>query len=102
MIGFPSIKSFKLMEAEIELNRNLETVEQEPNDVAARNRLTAPVAWLSKQRNLTPQTRVALSKAQFALGQDKEAATNLRSALRENPNLRVNPNLRARADRVPP
>ena len=102
MIGFPSIKSFKVMGAEVELNRSLAAVEKNPSDAAARNKLAAQVDQLSKQPNLTPETRVALSKAQFILGQDKEAAINLRSALKEKPNLPVDPKLRAAATRVPP
>jgi hypothetical protein len=95
MIGFPSIKSFKVMGAEFELNRSLAAVEKDPTDVAARNKLATQVAQLSKQTNLTAETRVTLAKAQFVLGQDKEAATNLRSALKEKPNLPVDPKLRA-------
>jgi hypothetical protein len=77
-------------------------VEKNPNDAAARNKLATQVAQLSKQPNLAPETRLALSKAQFVLGQDKEAATNLRSALKEKPNLPMDPKLRAAAARVPP
>ena len=102
MIGFPSIKSLKLLGAEVELNRSLAALEKNPNDAAARNELASQVAQLSKRPNLTPETRVALSKAQFVLGQHKEAATNLRSALKEKPNLLVDPKLRAAAARVPP
>jgi hypothetical protein len=102
MIGFPSIKSFKVMGAEVELNRSLAAVEKNPNDMVARDKLATQVAQLSKQPKLTPETRLALAKAQFVLGQHKEAATNVQSALKEKPNLSVDPKLRAAAARVPP
>jgi len=102
MIGFPSIKSFKVMGADVELNRTLEAVEKNPNDAAAKNKLATQVAQLSKQPNLTPETRLALAKAQFVLGQDKEAATTLRCARKEKPTFPWIPKSQAEAARVPP
>jgi hypothetical protein len=102
MTAFPSIKSFKVMGAEVELNRSLVAVENNPNNVAARNRLATQVAKLSKQPNLTPETRLALSKTQVTFGQHKEVATNLQPALKEKPKLQVDPQLRAEAGGVPP
>src|SRR4029453_14659004 len=37
MIGFPSITHFKILGAEVELNRSLAAVEENPNDSAARD-----------------------------------------------------------------
>jgi len=95
MIGFPSITHFKILGAEVELNRSLAAVEKNPNDPAATARLASAVAQVSQQPALTPQSRVTLAKAQLVLGQRDEAAANLQSALKIKPNLKVDPNLRA-------
>ena len=39
MIGFPSIKSFKVMGAEVELNQSLAALENNPNDPSAKARV---------------------------------------------------------------
>lgn len=101
MIGFPSIKTFKVPGAEVDLKDSLAVVEKNPNDAAARDKLTAQAAQLSKQPNLTPETRVTLSKAQLVLGQRAQAAATLQSALREKPNLKVDPKLRAMMEATP-
>ena len=101
MIGFPSIKTFKVPGAEVDLKDSLAAVEKNPNDVAARDKLAAQAAQLSKQPNLTPEARVTLSKAQLALGQRSEAAANLQTALKEKPNLKVDPKLRAMVEASP-
>jgi hypothetical protein len=94
MIGFPSITHFKILGAEVDLNRSLAAVEKNPNDPAARDRLASAVAKVSQQPALTPQSRVTLAKAQLVLGRRDEAAANLQSALKAKPNLKVDANLR--------
>jgi len=101
MIGFPSIKTFKVPGAEVDLKDTLAVVEKNPNDAAARAKLETQAAQLSKQSNLSPETRVTLSKAQLILGERNQAAANLKSALREKPNLYVDPKLRAMAEAPP-
>ena len=101
MIGFPSIKTFKVPGAEVDLKDTLAVVEKNPNDVVAKDKLAAQAAELSKQPNLTPETRVTLSKAQLVLGHPDQAAANLRSALTEKPNLKVDPKLRALTEATP-
>src|SRR6266567_3627455 len=68
MIGFPSIKSFKLPGGtEVDLARSLQAVEENPNDPAAKARLEAAVAKVNRQPNITPQTRATLANAQLVL-----------------------------------
>jgi hypothetical protein len=95
MIGFPSITHFKILGAEVELNRSLAAVEENPNDSAARDRLASAVAKVDQQSTLTPQSRATLAKAQWVLGRRDESAANLRSALKVQPKLKVDPSLRA-------
>jgi predicted negative regulator of RcsB-dependent stress response len=102
MIGFPSIQSFKVLGAEVELNRSLQAAEANPNDQAAKARLAAAVAQVSQQRNIAPQTRVTLAKAQLILGRPDEAAANVRSALKMRPGLNVDAKLKALVRPSPP
>jgi hypothetical protein len=95
MIGFPSITHFKLLGAEVELNRSLAAAEKNPNDPAATARLASAVSQVSQQPTLTPESRLTLAKAQLVLGRRDEAAANLQSALKVQPKLKVDPSLRA-------
>jgi cytochrome c-type biogenesis protein CcmH/NrfG len=95
MIGFPSIKSFKVPGGEVQLRESLAAVEANPNDPAAKARLEAAVAQVSRQPDMTPQTLATLAKAQLVLGRRDEATKNLKSALKMQPKLKMDPNLRA-------
>ena len=103
MIGFPSIKSFKLPGGtEVDLARSLQAVEENPNDPAAKARLAAAVAKVNRQPNITPQTRATLANAQLVLGQRDEATKNVKAALKAQPNLKIDPKLRALVKRPSP
>jgi len=118
MIGYPSIKSFKIPGAEVEMQDSINNYAAHPNDPGAinglsaaldetlppgqSNRLTAAirsslsstVAELNQRTNLTAESRMTLSKAQLALGQTNEAAATLHSVVRGQTNLVVDPRLR--------
>lgn len=64
--------------------------------------LTSAISELSKHSTLTPESKVTLSKAQLILGQQEEAAANLRSALKEKPKLAEDPKVRALMSATPP
>jgi hypothetical protein len=103
MIGFPSIKSFKLPGGtEVDLARSLQAVEENPNDPAAKAHLAAAVAKVNRQPNITPQTRATLANAQLVLGQRDEATKNVKAALKAQPNLKIDPKLRALVKRPSP
>jgi hypothetical protein len=102
MIGFPAIKSFKVPGAEVQLNRDIKAVEENPNDPAAKARLAATVARVSQQRNIAPKTHVTLAQAQLLLGRRDEAAANVQSALEAKPNLKIDPRLKALVRPNPP
>jgi hypothetical protein len=103
MIGFPSIKSFKLPGGtEVDLARSLQAVDKNPNDPAAKARLEAAVAKVNRQPNITPQTRATLANAQLVLGQRDEATKNVKAALKAQPNLKIDPKLRALVKRPSP
>ena len=93
MIGFPSIKSFKVPGGEVQLRESLAAVEANPNDPAAKARLEAAVAQVSRQPNMTPQTLATLAKAQLVLGRRDEATKTLKSALKEQPKLKMDRDL---------
>jgi hypothetical protein len=101
MIGFPAIQSFKVPGAEVQLNRAIKAVEENPNDPAAKARLAATEARVSQQANITPKTRATLAEAQLLLGRRDEAAMNIKSALEAKPNLNVDPRLRSLARPTP-
>lgn len=58
------------------------------------SKLTSAVSELNKQPDSSAESHVALSKAQLALGEKEEAATNLYKALKVKPNVAVDPKLR--------
>ena len=75
----------------------------DPNSVLPQeaSKLTSAVSELKKQPNLSAESHVALSKAQLAIGEKEEAATNLHKALKEKPNVAVDPRLRALVTATP-
>src|SRR6266404_2404014 len=99
MIGFPSVKSFKLMGAEIELNQSLAALENNPNDPSAKARLEQAVNTLEARvtpNNATPALAKQLARGNEVLGNTKQAlkwktAANEKSL--ESAKARVKPNL---------
>jgi tetratricopeptide (TPR) repeat protein len=89
MIGFPSIKSFKLMGAKVELNQSLAAVEKNPNDANATARVEH--ATLTLEALTTPNTATAGLAEQIARGNEVLGKTNqalkwATAALEKSPN----------------
>jgi hypothetical protein len=102
MIGFPAVQSFKGLGIEVQLNRAIKAVEDNPNDPAAKAQLAAAEAHASQQADITPETRVTLAKAQLLLGRHDEAAANVKSAVEAKPTLKIDPRMRALVRPSPP
>ena len=60
-----------------------------------REELGQLVAKVNRQPNITPQTRATLADAQLLLGRRDEATTNVKAALKAQPNLKLESHLRA-------
>jgi hypothetical protein len=124
MIGFPSIKSFKVPGFEADLKDSISGFRNNPEDPKARAKLdqalddtlTRPaksltpevrsnlvvtVNELNRRPNLSAQSRLTLSRAQLALGRTNEAAADFHHALRQNTNLVVDPRLRKMMNPIP-
>lgn len=125
MIGFPSIKSFKVAGAEVDIKDSINGYLAHPNDpnainglgetldkslspnaptrltAANRSNLSAAVAQLSRRTNLSAESRITLSKAQLVLGQTNVAAATLHSAIRVQTNLVADPKVRVLLKTLP-
>jgi len=98
MLAYPKIVSFTLPGGiEVKLAQAITAVENNPNDAAAKARLAATVAQASQDPNITPKTRLTLANAQLLLGQRDEATTNVKAALKAQPNLKLDSHLRTLA-----
>jgi hypothetical protein len=98
MLAYPKITSFKLPGGiEVQLAHEIAAVQQNPNDPTAKARLAATVAQANQDPNITPKTRLTLANAQLLLGRRDEATTNVKAALKAQPNLKLDSHLRTLA-----
>jgi hypothetical protein len=98
MLAYPKIVSFTLPGGiEVKLAQDITAVENNPNDAAAKARLAATVAQASQDPNIAPKTRLTLANAQLLLGRRDEATTNVKAALKAQPNLKLYSHLRTLA-----
>jgi predicted negative regulator of RcsB-dependent stress response len=96
MLAYPKITSFKLPGGiEVQLVHEIKAVQQNPNDPTAKARLAATLAQANQDPNITPETRLTLANAQLLLGRRDEATTNVKAALKAQPNLKLESHLRA-------
>ena len=87
MIGYPSIQSFKYKDGEIEVDKQTQQLLKDPTNRQVRQSLETEVSVLSKRPAQRAETAVTLAKAQFALGKQQEAESNLQKALQASPGL---------------
>lgn len=98
MIGYPSLQSIQISDGKVVLEKKTEAVLSNPTDTTARQELQQQVEKLRSRPFSDPATLTVLSKADFALGNDKEAKTNLEKALQKDPQLQAAKQLRIKID----
>jgi tetratricopeptide (TPR) repeat protein len=98
MIGYPSLQSIQISDNKVSLDKKADAVLSNPADLAARNELKQQVEKLGDRQFSDPATLTALSKAQFALGNDQVAKNNLEMALQKDPQLPAAKQLQMKID----
>jgi tetratricopeptide (TPR) repeat protein len=87
MIGYSSIQSVQIGEGTVTIATKTAELVKSPDDQQLRVSLQTDVAKLSSRPISNAQTAATLAEAQFALGNDTEAQTNLQKAIKANPKL---------------
>lgn len=87
MIGYSSIQTIQVGDGTVTIATKTAQLVQNPNDQNLRVSLQTDVAKLSARPIHDAQTTATLAEAQFALGNETEAQTNLQKALSANPKL---------------
>ena len=87
MIGYPSLQSFKYKDGEIDVEKKTQELLKDPTNKELRQSLETQVSNLSARPDASSESKVTLARAQFALGNQKEAESNLDKALATNPTL---------------
>lgn len=77
MIGWPSIARIQINEAGIALENTLRTYESDPQDPETRKALQAQVKELEDKRVKNPKTLINMAKANYMLGNDRDALQTL-------------------------
>lgn len=86
MIGYPSIKEIQFKDGLVTITKMTEEVQQNPTDANLRKKLQKQVEQISQRPVSTPESAVAVALAQFELGNEEAAKSNLQKALQANPN----------------
>lgn len=86
MIGYPSIKEIQFKDGVVTITKLTEQVEQTPADPTLRQKLQKQVEQTSQRPLSSPESAVAVANAQFELGNEEAAKSNLQKALQANPN----------------
>jgi hypothetical protein len=86
MIGFPSITSIQLKDGAIEIEKQTTALQGNPQNTQARATLQAQVAKIEARPFKDPAIMSTLARAQFALGDENKAESNLNTALAASPN----------------
>ena len=89
MIGFPGIKKFKFMNAQIDLRVTVTSLQVNPADADALAKLEELLAVLEQTDNLRPETWVDLAAAHIAQGDTAEAQEHVATAQEINPDVQM-------------
>jgi tetratricopeptide (TPR) repeat protein len=98
MIGFSTITTIKISEEGVEIDNQTSALLNNPNDEASRQALESNLSGLKGRKFSDPGTITKIARAEFALGQDKEAQQNVEKALRADPSLTTAQDLRTRME----
>jgi hypothetical protein len=87
MIGFPSIKSIQVKDGMVEIDKTTHDLQSKPQDQQTRAALQSQVLKIEARPFKDPTVLATLARAQFALGDENKAESNLNTALAAAPNL---------------
>jgi Flp pilus assembly protein TadD len=85
MIGWPAISQIKIEQGVVEIQKQTDAVQKNAHDAQARTALQAQLKDLEGRPFKDPSTLAAIGHAQFVLGNETAAQTNLHKALAANP-----------------
>jgi len=85
MIGFPSYSKIQISKDGVELDKDTDSLLQNPTDKTTRDNVSSEVARLSARRFADPAKLTQLAKAQIALGDNASADQNVQKALQVAP-----------------
>jgi tetratricopeptide (TPR) repeat protein len=85
MMGYAGIKSFQIQDGVIQVEKLTSQVAQDPTDPAKRQALQAQINQLGSRQFSGPASLTTLARAQYALGDEAAAATDLQAALKRDP-----------------
>lgn len=86
MIGYPSIREIQFKDGLVTITKMTEEVQQNPTDANLRKKLQKQVEQISQRPVSSPESAVAVANAQFELGNEEAAKSNLQKAVQANPN----------------
>lgn len=87
MIGFPAISSVKVGEGVVEIDKQTTALLSKPQDQQTRANLQSQVSQIEARPFKNPTVLATLARAQFALGDESKAESNLNTALAAAPTL---------------
>jgi len=98
MIGYPSIKSIQFKDGVVTISKQTAQLEQDSTNKSLRESLHTAIAKIQARPAASADTSVTLARAQFALGNETAAKSNLQKALAASPNLPAAQNLKAKME----
>jgi len=85
MIGYPSIKDIEFKDGMVIIDQTTRQLTYNPTDLQARRDLQQQLAKVVNRPIYSPQHISVVAQAQYALGNEEAAKSNLRKALEANP-----------------
>lgn len=85
MIGFPSIKSFSISDGIINIERDLEELKENPEDMKTKKQLEEDLSDLGERPINDPERLSTLSEANLELGKEEKAKSLAKEALSKSP-----------------
>jgi tetratricopeptide (TPR) repeat protein len=85
MIGYPSIKDIQFKDGLVSIEKTTQQLAENPTDAHLRGTLRQEVANVSARPISSPQNTSVVAQAQYALGNEEAAKSNLQKALEANP-----------------
>jgi hypothetical protein len=98
MIGFPSITSIQVKDGVVEIDKTTHDLQSKPQDQQTRAALESQVLKIETRPFKDPTVLATLARAQFALGDESKAESNLNTALAAAPNLAPAVELKSKID----
>ncbi len=85
MIGYPSITSIQYKDGAITIEKDTQTLQQDPTNPQARQAVQQELAKFESRPITDPHIATVFARAQFAVGNETAASVNLQKALQADP-----------------